>query len=375
MAFNTVDEIIEDLRQGKMVIIVDDEDRENEGDLLMASEFVTPEAINFMATYGRGLICVTLTEQRCQQLNLPLMAQHGEAHHATNFTVSIEASEGVTTGISASDRAVTVLAAVKRDAVPDDIIQPGHIFPLMAREGGVLVRAGHTEAGCDYARLAGCEPSSVIVEILNDDGTMARRDDLEVFAEKHDLKIGTIEDLIRYRVENERTVEPAHVTPFSTEFGEFQLHAYTDTIKNQTHVALVKGDIKADEACLVRVHVEHPLHDTLSATKGHGWPLHDAMKRVQEAGSGAIVLLRETSTPIDWLDQVKAHDEESTQSPQKQTPGSKKKAVAPEYLWAYGVGAQILADLGVSKMKLMSAPKSFHGLAGFGLEITEYVKP
>lgn len=374
MAFNTVDEILEDLRQGKMVIIVDDEDRENEGDLLMASEFVTPEAINFMATYGRGLICVTLTEQRCRQLNLPLMAQHGDAHHATNFTVSIEAAEGVTTGISASDRAVTVQAAVKRDAGPDDIIQPGHIFPLMAREGGVLVRAGHTEAGCDYARLAGCEPSSVIVEILNDDGTMARRDDLEVFAQKHDLKIGTIEDLIRYRVENERTVERAHVTPFSTEFGEFELYAYTDTIKNQTHVALVKGDIEAQEQCLVRVHVEHPLHDTLSATKGHGWPLHDAMKRVQDAGAGVIVLLRETSAPIDWLEQVKSHCEDSASSPQKAEAG-KRKAVAPEYLWAYGVGAQILADLGVSQMKLMSAPKSFHGLAGFGLEITEYVKP
>ena len=373
MAFNSVDEIIEDLRLGKMVIIVDDEDRENEGDLLMASEHVTPEAINFMATYGRGLICATLTEQRCKQLKLPLMAQQGEAHHATNFTVSIEAAEGVTTGISASDRAVTVLAAVKRDAKPEDIIQPGHIFPLMAREGGVLVRAGHTEAGCDYARLAGCEPSSVIVEILNDDGTMARRDDLEIFGEKHGLKIGSIEDLIRYRVENERTVELAHSTPFSTEFGDFQLHAYTDTIKNQTHMALVKGDINADEPCLVRVHVEHPLHDTLSATKGHGWPLHDAMQRVQAAGAGVIVLLRETSTPVDWLDQLKTHDENSSSAPKSDT--GKKRSVAPEYLWAYGVGAQILTDLGVSKMKLMSAPKSFHGLAGFGLEIVEYVKP
>ena len=374
MAFSFVEEIIEDLRLGKMVIILDDEDRENEGDLLMVSEYVTPEAINFMATYGRGLICATLTEQRCKQLSLPLMAQQGETHHATNFTVSIEAAEGVTTGISTSDRAVTVLAAVKHNAIPEDIIQPGHIFPLMACEGGVLVRAGHTEAGCDYARLAGCEPSSVIVEILNDDGTMARRDDLEIFAKKHDLKIGSIEDLIRYRIENERTVELAHTTSFSTKFGEFQLYAYIDTIKNQTHMALVKGSIKLDEPCLVRVHVEHSLHDTLSATKGHGWPLHDAMQRIQEAGIGVIILLRETSPPVDWLDQLKAHDESSTKSPKNENNLGKKSLVVPEYLWAYGVGAQILADLGVSKMRLMSAPQSFHGLAGFGLEIVEYVK-
>lgn len=375
MAFNSIDDIIDDLRQGKMVIIVDDEDRENEGDLLMASEFVTPEAINFMATHGRGLICLTLTEARCKQLDLPLIRKHGDAHHATNFTLSIEAAEGVTTGISAADRAATVQAAIAKQARPEDIVTPGHIFPIMAREGGVLVRAGHTEAGCDFARLANCEPSAVIVEILNEDGSMARRDDLEVFAKKHDLKIGSIEDLIRYRVENERTVQRAHVTPFLTEFGEFTLHAYTDTIKNQTHVALVKGDIQAQDTCLVRVHVEHPLHDTFAAKRGHGWPLHDAMQRIEAAGCGVIVLLRETSAQIDWLAQIKAHSEERTQSPMKVDDNAQKQAVAPEYLWAYGVGAQILADLGVRKMQLMSAPKSFHGLAGFGLEITEYVKP
>lgn len=375
MTFNTVEEIVEDLKQGKMVIIVDDEDRENEGDLLMASEFVTPEAINFMATYGRGLICVTLTEQRCRQLDLPLMKQHGDAHHATNFTVSIEAAEGVTTGISAADRATTVLAAVARDAKADDLLQPGHIFPLMAREGGVLVRAGHTEAGCDLARMAGCEPSSVIVEILNDDGTMARRDDLEVFAKKHDLKIGTIEDLIRYRVENERTVELAHTTPFTTEYGVFNLHAYTDTIKNQTHLALVKGDIDSAKPSLVRVHVTHPLHDMFAAKKGHGWPLHDAMQRLADAEQGVIVLLTEAGQKLDMLEQVKQHNEDSQERPAQTQQKGRKRSVAPEYLWAYGVGAQILADLGVRQMRLMSAPKSFHGLAGFGLEIVDYIKP
>ncbi|MGM0564110.1 MAG: bifunctional 3,4-dihydroxy-2-butanone-4-phosphate synthase/GTP cyclohydrolase II [Pseudomonadota bacterium] len=375
MAFNTVDEIVDDLKKGKMVIIVDDEDRENEGDLLMASEHVTPEAINFMATHGRGLICLTLTEQRCRQLDLPLMKQHGEAHHATNFTVSIEAAEGVTTGISAADRAVTVQAAVAREAKPADLVQPGHIFPLMAREGGVLVRAGHTEAGCDFARMANCEPSSVIVEILNDDGTMARRDDLEVFAEKHGLKIGTIEDLIRYRVENERTVELQHTTPFTTAYGTFTLNAYTDTIKNQTHLALVKGDIREGQSTLVRVHVEHPLHDAFSAIRGHGWPLHDAMQRLADCDQGVIVLLRETGPQKPMLEQVLEHDDQADVPKRRADESGRRRSVAPEYLWAYGVGAQILTDLGVSRMRLMSAPKAFHGLAGFGLEIEEYVKP
>lgn len=373
--FNTVDEIVADLRDGKMVIIVDDEDRENEGDLLMASEYVTPEAINFMATHGRGLICLTLTEQRCTQLDLPLIRKQGEAHHATNFTLSIEAAEGVTTGISAADRATTVQAAIAREAKPEDVVTPGHVFPIMACEGGVLVRAGHTEAGCDFARLAGCEPSSVIVEILNDDGTMARRDDLVKFAKKHDLKIGTIEDLIRYRVENERTVEQVHETPFSTAYGEFTLKAFTDTIKNQTQVALVMGEINSDEPCLVRVHVEKPLHDTFSAKQGHGWPLHDAMQRIQTEGKGVILLLQ--SQNLQSLYEQATQHNNAPYVPSEDTINAtpKKRSISPEYLWAYGVGAQILADIGVHKMRLMSAPKSFHGLAGFGLEITEYVKP
>lgn len=373
--FNTVDEIVADLREGKMVIIVDDEDRENEGDLLMASEHVTPDAINFMATHGRGLICLTLTEQRCTQLDLPLIRKQGEAHHATNFTLSIEAAEGVTTGISAADRATTVQAAIAREAKPEDIVTPGHVFPIMAREGGVLVRAGHTEAGCDFARLAGCEPSSVIVEILNDDGTMARRDDLVEFAKKHDLKIGTIEDLIRYRVENEHTVEQVHETPFSTAYGEFTLKAFTDTIKNQTQVALVMGDISSEEPCLVRVHVEKPLHDTFSATQGHGWPLHHAMQRIQEEGKGVILLLQNQNLPSFYEQATQHNNEPYVPSEESINMPPVKKAIAPEYLWAYGVGAQILADIGVRQMRLMSAPKSFYGLAGFGLEITEYIKP
>jgi len=278
MNLNSTKEIIDDIKAGKMVVIMDDEDRENEGDILMAAEAVTASNINFMAKFGRGLICLTLSEERCKQLCLPLMVGDNKAQLETNFTVSIEAAEGVTTGISASDRATTVLAAVKADASPNSIVQPGHIFPLMAKKGGVLIRAGHTEAGCDLARLAGFEPAAVIVEILNDDGTMARRPDLEVFAKQHDLKIGTIEDLIRYRIENENTVERIVESKFPTDFGDFQLYAYEDNIAQELHLALVKGDINPDKPIPVRVHVQDTLHDALSGTTGRGWPLQDVMK-------------------------------------------------------------------------------------------------
>ena len=260
MQLNTPAEIIEDIRQGKMVILMDDEDRENEGDVLMAAEYVTPEAINFMATHARGLICLTLTSKRCKQLDLPLMVDANKSPFSTNFTLSIEAAEGVTTGISAADRARTVKAAVARDARPSDIVQPGHIFPLMAQDGGVLVRAGHTEAGCDLARLAGLEPAAVIVEILNEDGTMARRPDLEIFAKKHGVKIGTIADLIEYRNLNETTIEQVARCQLPTEVGDFQLVTFKDTIDNQLHFALIKGDIDPEQPTLVRVH----LHDTFS---------------------------------------------------------------------------------------------------------------
>jgi len=365
MALNTTEEIIEDIKAGKMVIIMDDEDRENEGDLLMAAEAVKPEDINFMARYGRGLICLTLSQQRCQQLRLPLMVGDNTAALETNFTVSIEAAEGVTTGISAADRAVTVQAAVKPDAQPQDLVQPGHIFPLMARPGGVLTRAGHTEAGCDLARLGGFEPAAVIVEILNEDGSMARRGDLESFAKEHDLKIGTIEDLIRYRIENEKTLERIVETPFPTDFGDFKLIAYEDAIDQELHLALVKGELNTDEPVAVRVHVQNTLHDSLGGTQGRGWPLQDVMKKIDGMGTGVIVFLRQSESPREMVqaieammrgDEVQKHDERHA-----------------EDLRTFGIGAQILADLGIHKMKLLSAPKKFHALAGFGLEVVEYI--
>ncbi len=362
MKLNNTQEIIDDIKAGKMVVIMDDEDRENEGDLLMAAEAVNADAINFMARYGRGLICLTLSEQRCQQLRLPLMVGDNQAHMETNFTVSIEAAEGVTTGISASDRATTVLAAVKTDATPESIVQPGHIFPVMARKGGVLIRAGHTEAGCDLARLAGYESAAVIVEILNDDGTMARRNDLEAFAKAHDLKIGTIEDLIRYRIENEHTVERIVESHFPTDFGEFQLYAYEDSIEQELHLALVKGKIDPNKPVPVRVHVQNTLTDTLGGTKGRGWPLRAVMNSVNQEGEGVIVFLRQPETPKDLVMQIETLIREETGADEE----------FKDDLRTFGIGAQILADLGVRKMNLMSAPKRFHALAGFGLEIVDY---
>ena len=364
---NTIEEIIEDIRQGKMVILMDDEDRENEGDLIMAAECVTPEAINFMARYARGLICLPLTRSRCQQLNLPLMVSTTGDKHATNFTVSIEAAEGVTTGISAADRAATVLAAVKPDARPEDIVQPGHIFPLMAQEGGVLARAGHTEAGCDLARLAGFEPASVIVEILNDDGTMARRPQLEAFAREHGLKLGTVADLIRYRRQNEKTVERVAECQLATEFGQFHLVAYEDRIEKLLHLALVKGAIEAEEPTLVRVHVTDTMTDLLGARRDDcGMPLRAAMARLAESGAGVAVVLQNPQSPTDIVKRIRDY--------QLQDRGVHlPRPEAGEDLRTYGAGAQILADLGVRKMRVMGAPRKLHGLSGFDLEVVEYV--
>ncbi|MBT8122705.1 MAG: 3,4-dihydroxy-2-butanone-4-phosphate synthase, partial [Gammaproteobacteria bacterium] len=270
---NTTEEIIEDIRAGRMVILMDDEDRENEGDLVMAASLVRPEDINFMASHGRGLICLTLTRDRCKQLALPLMVPTNRSIHSTNFTVSIEAATGVTTGISAADRARTVQAAVAQAATSDDIVQPGHIFPLMAQPGGVLTRAGHTEAGCDLARLAGLEPAAVIVEILKEDGSMARRPDLELYAKQHNLKMGTIEDLIRYRIENEKTVEHVAENDLATDHGVFRVHAYHDTVDDSVHLALVMGEINPEEPTLVRVQVQNTLSDLCDAeTEGQHWP-------------------------------------------------------------------------------------------------------
>ncbi|WP_456447298.1 bifunctional 3,4-dihydroxy-2-butanone-4-phosphate synthase/GTP cyclohydrolase II [Thiolapillus sp.] len=371
MALNTTEEIIEDLRQGKMVIIMDDEDRENEGDLVIAADKVTPDAINFMAKYGRGLICLTLTKERCQQLRLPLMVNAADQLESTNFTISIEAAEGVTTGISAADRAITVQAAVKADARPDDLVQPGHIFPLMAQPGGVLVRAGHTEAGCDLARLAGFEPASVIVEILNEDGTMARRPDLEKFAAEHGLKIGTIADLIEYRVRNEKTVERINECLMPTEAGEFRVIAYQDVVDNEVHLALVKGVIKEDEPVLVRVHVQNSLCDLLGASYPEcGWPLKNAMKQIEGEGSGIVVILRNHDTARDIVQRIQACQLKGSTDEMASIDHGKIK---DKELRTFGVGAQILIDLGVKKMRVMSAPKHLHALAGFHLEVTEFV--
>ncbi|ABZ75776.1 3,4-dihydroxy-2-butanone 4-phosphate synthase [Shewanella halifaxensis HAW-EB4] len=365
MALHSIEEIIEDIRLGKMVILMDDEDRENEGDLIMAADMVTPEAVNFMATFGRGLICQTLTKARCQQLNLPLMVTNNNAQFSTNFTVSIEAAEGVTTGISAQDRAVTVLAAVGKDAKPSDIVQPGHIFPLMAQEGGVLIRAGHTEAGCDLARLAGFEASSVIVEILNDDGTMARRPDLEIFAQKHGLKMGTIADLIEYRNTKETSVVREAKCKLPTRFGEFDMLTYRDTIDNQLHHVLVKGEVT--ENTLVRVHLQNTFNDLLHSERDQqrSWPLEKAMKRIGDEG-GVLVLLGNHEHSSDILAKVKAFEAEDNGS----TPVAAKWQGTSRQV---GVGSQILADVGVTKMRLLSSPKRYHSLSGFGLEVTEYI--
>ena len=368
MKLNTTKELIDDIRQGNMVILMDDEDRENEGDLIIAADMITPEAINFMATYGRGLICLTLTPERCEQLQLPLMVSETNDRHSTNFTVSIEAARGVTTGISAADRAVTVQAAVAPNAGPSDLVQPGHIFPLMAQTGGVLSRAGHTEAGCDLARLANREPAAVIVEILNEDGTMARRPDLEIFAEKHGLKIGTVAELIEYRLHNEKSIEHIAASNLPTEFGDFKLHAYKNMLDNQVHLALVKGDIVPNEPTLVRVHVENSLCDLFTSKREDcGWPLHNAMQRIAKEGCGVIVVLRPGNDADHIIGQIKRYHK---QDQGQELPHPENK----EDLRTYGVGAQILSDLGVRHMRVLSAPKRMHALSGFGLDVVEYVQ-
>ncbi len=367
MQLNSIEEIISDIRDGKMVIIMDDEDRENEGDLVMAASMVRPEDINFMARYGRGLICLTLTRERCRQLSLPLMVNDNQDQHATNFTLSIEAAEGVTTGISAYDRAHTVLTAVQPDARPQDLVQPGHIFPLMARPGGVLTRAGHTEAGCDLARLAGLEAAAVIVEILNEDGSMARRPDLEKFALDHGLKVGTIADLIHYRIANEKSVEPVAECDLPTEYGTFRLHAYQDIVNKGLHLALVKGRIDPQQPTLVRVHVQNTLGDLFGAQMSDtGWPLRDAMRRVNEHGSGVVVVLGQQESPRDLVQRMQCYNEH-------EKTGEPVVREERHELRTHGIGAQILADLGVKRMHVLSAPMVVHGLSGFGLEVVDYI--
>lgn len=367
MALNTTEELIEEIRNGNMVILMDDEDRENEGDLVLAADCVRPEDINFMARYGRGLICLTLTREHCRQLNLPLMASNTYSSHNTNFTVSIEAAEGVTTGISVADRALTIRTAVAADARPSDLTQPGHVFPLMAHPGGVLSRAGHTEAGCDLARLAGLTPAAVIVEILKDDGTMARREDLEAFAKEHKLKIGTIADLIHYRVQNEKTVERITECNLSTEFGEFRLIAYKDGVENDVHFAMIKGEINSSKPVLVRVHLENPLCDlTGSLREDCGWPIRDVLQRISQEETGVVVILCNQIEPLEMINQLNTWSAQKTGS----SPAKKQKT---RDLRTIGLGAQILCDVGVKKMRVLSAPKKIHAISGFGLEVVEYV--
>jgi 3,4-dihydroxy 2-butanone 4-phosphate synthase/GTP cyclohydrolase II len=367
MPLDSIEEIIEDLRQGRMAILMDDEDRENEGDLIMVASLVRPQDINFMARYGRGLICLTLTRERCEQLKLPLMVSDNNAKHATNFTVSIEAAAGVTTGISAADRARTVRTAVVPDARPADLVQPGHVFPLMAQAGGVLTRAGHTEAGCDLARLAGFEPAAVIVEILNEDGSMARRPDLEAFAQRHGLRIGTVADLIQYRIRNEKTIERVAECDLPTEYGTFRLLGYHDGIDGTLHLALVLGAIDGHTPILVRVHLQHTLCDLLGGrTEDCGWPLRDAMQRVAREGCGVVVVLRREEPAGELVRRMRACRLGGD-------PDRSSRHDVPDDLRNYGVGAQILADIGVQRMRVMSAPKKVHGIAGFGLEVVEYV--
>ncbi len=372
MPLNTIEEIIEDIRNGKMVVLMDDEDRENEGDLIMAAEKVDTQDINFMARYGRGLICLTLTPERCQQLALPLMVHSTNAEHRTNFTLSIEASKGVTTGISAADRATTVKAAVAADAGAADIRQPGHVFPIMAQPGNVLTRAGHTEAGCDLARLAGLDPSAVIVEILNEDGTMARRPDLEIFAAEHDLKMGTIADLISYRLKNEKTIRRGAESVLPTEFGEFKLVAYQDLITEDTHLALISGEIKPGEPVLVRVHVQDTFNDILSLDMaGAGIPLHKAMQAISNSKESGVVIILAHDASAKTFDQ--RVDALNTKGSSDKDSAAYNASKGHNDVRTYGVGAQMLVDLGVSQMRILSSPKRFHGLSGFGLEVIDYV--
>ena len=358
MTLASIPEILAELKAGRMVVLVDEEDRENEGDLVLAADFVTPEAINFMAMHARGLVCLTLTEERCRQLALPLMVSQNRSGTGTNFTVSIEAAEGVTTGISAADRARTVRVAVAPDAKPSDIVHPGHIFPVMAQPGGVLARAGHTEAGCDLTRLAGLTPASVICEIMKPDGTMARLPDLVAFADEHGLKIGAIADLIHYRSRTEKLVERLAERPIATPHGAFRLVVYRDKLTDATHLALVRGPISPDAETLVRVHEPLSVIDLLDAQdRTHSWTVQAAMEAIDRAGRGVMVLLHRPESPQDLRRRAMASE----------APASSKLD-----LRNYGIGAQILRDLSVGRMRLLAKPRKMPSMAGFDLEVTGY---
>ena len=367
MKLNSIEEIIDDIRQGKMVILMDDEDRENEGDIIIAAERVQTEDINFMATNARGLICLTLTRERCEHLKLPLMVNENNTPYNTNFTVSIEAASGVTTGISAGDRARTIQVAVGRESLAEDIVQPGHIFPIMAQPGGVLRRAGHTEAGCDLARLAGYQASAAIVEIMNEDGSMARRPDLEKFAEKHQLKIGTIVDLIHYRIANEQTVERVSTNTMETEYGEFDVHSYKDSISGSLHLAFTKGEISSDKDLLVRVHIPNTLRDVCEVHNAErtSWSFSGALKKISEEGAGVAVLLSGNDYGKGVEQNLASALASASGLSQSNRPGNDL---------TIGTGSQILRDLGVGKMRLLSYPANFNAVSGFDLEVVDFVQ-
>ena len=360
-AISPIAEIVEEVRAGRIVVLVDDEDRENEGDLVFAADFVTPEKINFLATHGRGLICMPVTEEHAARLGLRPMVSQNRSRHGTNFTVSIEAAEGIATGISAHDRALTIKVAAARDAKPGDIVQPGHVFPLIAQPGGVLVRAGHTEACCDLARLAGLAPAAVLCEIMKDDGSMARLPDLIEFSKQHALKIGSIADLIHFRSRNESLIKRVTERTIQTRFGPFRLIAYLEKLSGETHLALARGEIAPEKETLVRVHAPLSLLDLLDAGPGtHSWPVHDALERIAAEGKGVMVLLNCSESAAQLIERVA--------SPERPEVPSRMDFLT------YGIGAQILRDLKVGRMRLMASPRKMPSMTGWELEVTGYAE-
>jgi 3,4-dihydroxy 2-butanone 4-phosphate synthase/GTP cyclohydrolase II len=375
--FSSVEEVIADLRAGRMVIILDDEDRENEGDFIMAAEHATPEAVAFMIRHSSGIICVPMEDQALARLDLPQMVPNNDEAYRTAFTVSVDYRFGTTTGVSSSDRSATIKALADETSVAKDFARPGHIFPLRPRPGGVLVRAGHTEAAVDLCKLAGLKPAGVLCELMNDDGSMARRPEIEQFARQHNMKIGTIADLIRYRLRNERSIERLSEQKVQTEFGEFQLYAYEDRVQRGVHIALAHGKLDGNTPPLVRVHVADTLRDLLGIRGGsQAWTLRAALERIAHAGAGVVVILREQETSAELADAVRALTADTSLTPTTTTAPTQPAAAAHggrQVLRTYGVGAQILKDLGVKRMRVLSAPKQLHGISAFGLEIDGYV--
>jgi 3,4-dihydroxy 2-butanone 4-phosphate synthase / GTP cyclohydrolase II len=369
---NSVEELVADLKAGRMVIVMDDESRENEGDLIMAAELATPEAVAFMIRHASGIICVPMEEECLSRLDLPQMVASNSESQRTAFTISVDLRAGTTTGVSSGDRAATIRALADERSKPQDFARPGHIFPLRSRRGGVLVRTGHTEAAVDLCRLAGLKPAGVICELMNEDGSMARRPQLEAFAHQQGLKIGTIADLIRHRLRNERSVERVAEQPVQTELGEFMLYAYEDRVSQDVHLALSRGQLRGEAPPLVRVHVGDPLRDLLGIRGDPlAWTLRAAMERIARAGSGVIVILRERESPGDLLESVRSLAPSGGRTGRAEpADGARRDG---EVLRTFGIGAQILKDLGVRRMRVLSAPKQMHGIAAFGLEIDGYV--